>query len=214
VTPLRTTWTALLDRQHRYPTGLIGRLVGERMLRQHAPETIWTIDRLQIQPSDHVLELGFGAGRGLALAQQRADRGNVTGLDLSATMVRAAAQRNRAAMRSRRLTLLRGDVAALPFAGRRFDKIYSIHTFYFWPQPLQVFDDLVRILKPGGTLMITLSTGRTTATGERYYGQLQATLEAQIVPALRQRGLQHVAIEHGPDSRQYNNVAVVVQSML
>ncbi|MFL5805339.1 MAG: class I SAM-dependent methyltransferase [Roseiflexaceae bacterium] len=214
MTPLHTRWTALLDRQHRYPTGLLGRLIGERMLRQHAPETVWTIDQLQIQPTDHVLELGFGAGRGLALAGQRADRGKVTGLDLSATMVRAAAQRNRVAMRARRLALLRGDVAALPLADRRFDKIYSIHTFYFWPQPLQVFDDLLRILKPGGTLMITLSTGRTTATGERIYSELQTRLETGIVPALRQRGLQHVAIEHGPDSRQYNNVAVVVRSML
>src|SRR5258706_8822086 len=197
VTPLHTRWTTLLDRQHRYPTGLVGRLVGERLLRQHAPETGWTIDQLDVRATDHVLELGFGAGRGLALARQRADRGNVTGLDLSATMVRAAAQRNRAAMRARRLALLRGDVAALPFAARRFDKIYSIHTFYFWPQPLRVFDDLLRILKSGGTLMITLSTGRTTPTGQRCYGQLQATLETQIVPALRQLGIQHVAIEHG-----------------
>jgi ubiquinone/menaquinone biosynthesis C-methylase UbiE len=212
VTALRAQWTALLDRQHRHPTGLLGRLVGERMLRQHAPETSWTIDRLGIQPTDHVLELGFGAGRGLALARRRAAQGNVTGLDLSAMMVRAVARRNRAALWARRLTLLRGDMAALPFADRRFDRIYSIHTLYFWPQPLQVFDELLRILKPGGMLMITLSTGRTSVAGERVYGPLQAALETQIVPALRQRGPQHVGIEHGPDSRRYNNVAVVVRT--
>jgi ubiquinone/menaquinone biosynthesis C-methylase UbiE len=210
---LHTQWTALLDRQHRLPTGLVGRLVGQRMLRQHAPETLWTIDRLDIQPTDHVLELGFGAGRGLELARRRADRGNVTGLDLSATMICAAARRNQTAIKTRRLALLRGDLAMLPFAGRRFDKIYSIHTFYFWPQPLPVFGELLRILKPGGALMITLSTGRTTPAGERVYSPLQATLETQIVPALQQQGHQHVAIEYGPDSRHYNNVAVVVQSL-
>lgn len=52
---LRTKWTAFLDQQHRYPTGLIGRLIGERMLRQHAPETTWSVDQLQGQPTDRVL---------------------------------------------------------------------------------------------------------------------------------------------------------------
>src|SRR4051812_427787 len=68
---LQTRWTTFIDGQHRYPTGIAGQLIGRRMLRQHAPETRWTISTLDIQPTDRVLEVGFGAGHGLALAAQQ-----------------------------------------------------------------------------------------------------------------------------------------------
>jgi len=170
VTKLRARWSALLDRQHRQPQGLIGRLIGERMVRQHGPETNWGVDLLDVQPGDRVLELGFGAGRGLALLAQRSAEGRVVGVDLSATMVRAARRRNRAAMRAGRMALLRGDLAALPFNDGRFDKILSIHTFYFWPEPLLVCATLLRLLRPGGICAIVLSTGHIAADGALVYG--------------------------------------------
>ena len=52
-------WTRYLDRQHEQPTGLIGELVAVRMRRQHAPETAWSVELLDVQPGDHVLEIGF-----------------------------------------------------------------------------------------------------------------------------------------------------------
>ena len=59
-----------MDRQHRLPRGWLGRLIGERMVRQHTPETLWTLQLLALGPDDRVLELGFGAGRALQLALQ------------------------------------------------------------------------------------------------------------------------------------------------
>src|SRR4051794_23962152 len=85
MTAFRAQWSAYVDRQHRYPTGLVGQIVGERMLRQHAPETDWSIGLLQLQPTDRILEIGSGAGRGLALALAHAHQGRVTGVDRSAT---------------------------------------------------------------------------------------------------------------------------------
>src|SRR5215211_1779167 len=120
MTALSTKWTSFIDHQHRYPTGLVGRVIGERMVRQHTPETVWTIDLLKLQPDDRILELGCGAGRGLELAAQQINRGMVTGIDLSTTMLHAAFRRNRAAFRSGQLTLLHGNVTALPFAGSHF----------------------------------------------------------------------------------------------
>jgi SAM-dependent methyltransferase len=206
---LRARWGAFLDRQHRDPAGLVGQLVGERMVRQHAPETAWTLDLLGIQPADQLLELGFGAGRALALAAERAPGGLVLGLDRSPTMVRAAARRNRAASRAGHIALLRGNLGALPFAGRRFDKIWSIHTFYFWPDPPRLVAELLRLLAPGGTLAITMATGHDTPGGARAYWPLHQRVEL-LVSELRERGT-NASLEHGPDSRQYNNVAIVVR---
>lgn len=206
---LQARWNAFLDRQHRDPSGLIGKLVGERMVRQHAPETGWTLDLLGIRPSDRLLELGFGAGRALALAAERTPGGQVLGIDLSPTMVRAAARRNRAARRSGHLALLRGDLGALPFAGRRFDKIWSIHTFYFWPDPPRLLAELIGMLAPGGALAITMATGQSAPSGELAYWPLHQRVEA-LVSELRERGAD-ATLQHGPNSRQYNNVAIVVR---
>jgi ubiquinone/menaquinone biosynthesis C-methylase UbiE len=110
-----------------------------------------------------------------------------------------------------RVTLLRGDVAALPFADQQFDKVLSIHTFYFWPNPQQILQDIFRVLKPKGMLVLTLSTGRVAPSGERSYGPLQRTLEQQIVPALLGIGFESADLRHGPDSRQYTSVAVIAR---
>lgn len=207
---IRSRWTTFLDDQHRYPTGLAGQLIGERMLRQHMPETTWSVDQLQIQPIDRVLEVGFGAGRAIALAAQQAPHGQVIGIDLSATMIQAAHRRNRVALRARRVALLRGSIAALPFADQQFDKILSIHTLYFWPDPLAICADLVRVLKPGGTLIVTFATAQRGSTGEWRYWPLQREVEA-LVQQLQQWQLASVTLQDGPPSRQYNNVALVLQ---
>jgi ubiquinone/menaquinone biosynthesis C-methylase UbiE len=134
---IRALWAAYIDQQHRYPTGPVGQIIGQRMFRQHAPETEWTIGLLHLRPTDRILEIGFGAGRGLALTLEQAHQGRVTGVDLSPTMIRAAARRNRSAFARGKLTLVRGDVATLPFGEASFDKLFSIHTFYFWPDSRQ-----------------------------------------------------------------------------
>jgi len=208
---LTARWRALIDQQHRYPTGLVGRWIGEKMVRQHAPETAWTVEQLQLQPQERVLEIGFGAGRGLAVAAQQTTRGTVTGIDLSAIMVRVTQRRNQIAVRAGLVSVLQDDIAALPFTTAHFDKIFTIHTCYFWPHPLQIFADLLRILKPDGRLMVTLSSGRTLPTGERIYTPLHQKLIERIVPALQRLDIRRVEFQIGPDSRQYNNVAVLIE---
>lgn len=207
---LRRTWSAYIDRQHRYPTGLVGHLIGQRMLRQHAPETNWSVDLLNLRPTDRLLELGCGAGRGLALALKRLEAGGAVGADLSAAMLAAAAWRNRAALRQGRLSLLRADIAGLPFAAPLFDAILSVHTFYFWPDQRRTSDMLAGLLAPGGRLISVFATARTLPGGEREVWALQQAAEDLVAgyaghPALKAR------LEYGPDSRQFNNVALVIE---
>jgi ubiquinone/menaquinone biosynthesis C-methylase UbiE len=136
---VRKAWATAIDRQHRLPHGLLGRLVGEQMVRQHQPETDWMIELLDLQPHDRVVELGCGAGRGLVLAARTASQALVVGMDLSPTMLRAAARRIRRARQGNQVRVLRGDLHALPYADGVIDTISSIHTFYFWADPEAVF---------------------------------------------------------------------------
>lgn len=209
IAQLRRAWSAYLDGQHREPRGAVGRIVGRRMLRQHAPETAWSLGLLQLRPADRVLELGFGAGRALALALAQAHQGHITGVDRSPTMLRVAARRNRAAIERGRLALARGDIAALPLAGPRFDKLLSIHTFYFWPDPQAICAELAGLLAPGGRLVSTFATARRLPGGAWQVWEIQRTAEALVAALDQQPGISAALLE-GPDSREFNNVAIVM----
>lgn len=212
MTALSTKWSTYIDQQHRRPHGLVGRFIGARMLRQHKPETTWSIGLLKLQPTDHILELGFGAGRGLDLALQHSPGGHVTGLDLSATMIRVAARRNRAAYRAGQLSLLRGDIVALPFQRHRFNKIVSVHTFYFWPEPYSLFMQILALLTTGGRLVTTFATARTLPDGEREYWPLHTQAQKLVRDLQQQRDIR-AELVFGPDSRQFNNVAIVIDKL-
>lgn len=206
---LAARWSAYVDRQHQHPTGLVGRLIGERMRHQHAPETDWTVELLGLEARDRVLELGFGAGRGLALALQDTPEGHVTGIDLSATMVRAAMRRNHTALLQGRLAVLQGDIAHLPLRSAQFSKMFSIHTLYFWRDPVLIFQQCLELLAPGGRLVVTCATGRMSATGDWEYWPIHQQLEALIREIPLQTGAL-ASLSYGPNSRQFNNLAIVV----
>ncbi len=83
-----------------------------------------------------------------------------------------------------------------------------MHTLYFWPDPARVLHDLLRVLKPNGVLVLTLCTGRVSATGERVFGPLQTMVE-RLVPTMRSINFMSAELRHGPHSPQFTNVAVI-----
>ena len=60
---------------------------------------VWTISLLDIQPSDQVLEIGFGPGQAIQKVAKLTPNGFVAGIDLSDMMVSQASKRNTAAIR-------------------------------------------------------------------------------------------------------------------
>ncbi len=195
----------LFTGQNSCPKGPMGRIVGERMVVQHVPETLWTIEMLAIKPGDMLLEIGFGAGKAIELAAAQVTDGQVMGLDLSATMVRAAKRRNAHAVKSGKVKLMQGDVAALPFADQQFDKLWSIHTLYFWWNSLESVREMYRVLKPDGMAILTLSPGETDSQDRT----IPLILQEQVIPRMRQVGFRSVTLEQGPASRQFATVAVI-----
>lgn len=195
------TW---IDSQYENPRGIVGTYIGEKMVRQHRVEVDWTIEQLQIQPNDRILDLGCGAGDALARLLQKDDTVHVTGLDRSATIVRSALRRNRAAVRRQRVAVVEGNIGTIPFQDEQFDRVFSIHTLYFWEDVPAVLADVERVLKPGGSFVITYCDGKADVM----WDGIASIVREQFIPAASALGFIDVHERPGPDSRDYHTVAV------
>jgi ubiquinone/menaquinone biosynthesis C-methylase UbiE len=142
-----------LAQQFRRPTGFLGRLAGF-FFRINREGIDWTIRLLEIQPTDHVLEIGFGPGHGIQYAARLATQGRVAGVDFSETMLQEASRRNAAAIAASRVELCLGDVSALLYPDNTFHKVFATNVVYFWKDPLANLKELRRVMKPGGHLAL------------------------------------------------------------
>ena len=144
-----------LAQQFRQPSGFLGKLLGF-LFRMNREGNDWTIGLLEIQPTDHVLEIGFGPGLAIQKAATLASQGRVAGVDFSEVMLRQARKRNAAAITAGLVELKLGAAATLPYTDNSFDKIFAANVIYFWRDPLANLKEVRRVLKPGGRLALYL----------------------------------------------------------
>ena len=145
-----------ISRQFGKPSGLLGRMLERGMSKRTAGDAEWTVSLLGIQPNSRILEIGFGGGVSTQLASRQASQGFVAGIDHSTTMVQVARKRNADAIRAGRMELNYGDAAAIPYPDDSFDIVFSLHSIYFWSDPVECLRGFRRVLRPGGLLAITI----------------------------------------------------------
>jgi len=124
------------------------------MARETARFNVEVLDTLAIGAGENVLEIGFGHGRTLAIAAERAADARFAGIDIAATAVRSAERRCRALVEAGRLDLRVGDGLALPWPDATFDAAFAVHTLYFWSEPERQLAEVCRVLRPGGRLVL------------------------------------------------------------
>ncbi|HEX6383191.1 MAG TPA: class I SAM-dependent methyltransferase [Anaerolineae bacterium] len=92
-----------------------------------------------------VLEVGVGTGRQIPFYPAGV---RVTAIDLSPSMLARASQR--ASQLGVQVNLRLGDVQALDFSDGSFDEAVAVCVFCSVPDPLLGFQELARVVKPGG----------------------------------------------------------------
>lgn len=99
---------------------------------------------LDLPTTGWVLDAGGGTGR--IAAQLRAVTGNLVLLDRSQPMLRQA--------QGKALWPIQGDVARLPFPDACFDRAVVVDALHHFPDQSAAIGELLRVLKPGGRLVI------------------------------------------------------------
>ena len=103
----------------------------------------------------HALEIGHGPGY-LGLEWLKLTEGTaLTGLDISPDM-QILARRNASAYGfDDRTEYHLGNCNALPFADESFDAVFTNGSLHEWEDPCGAFDEMWRVLKPGGRYFIS-----------------------------------------------------------
>jgi ubiquinone/menaquinone biosynthesis C-methylase UbiE len=135
----------LTDRVARRPTGTRARTVyGAEDVHDFARRAI--LDALELEPDDHLLEVGCGGG--LLLRDATARGARATGIDHSPDMVQLARER------APESDVVLGAAEKLPFGDEMFTAIAMSIVFFFLADPVGVLRECRRVLRPGGRIAI------------------------------------------------------------
>jgi SAM-dependent methyltransferase len=180
-------WIA--DAGFAHPRGLMGWMGGLILAAKNRERQRWLVSRLDLRPTDRVLEVGPGPGVGIAEAARTA--AYVGGVDPSDVMMRMARKRNSAAIAAGRVELRPGGAQAIPFADREFDKAFAGNSVKMWPDPIAGLREIQRVLRPGGLVAISWQP----VPGEARDEPALERLGAWLAGLLRESGYDDIRIE-------------------
>lgn len=134
------------------------------------------LESIATPPAAPVLDLGCGTGRLLGRLGQEFPEVSGIGLDLSPEMVQQAAARN---CYPDRFQFQVGEASQLPFGDATFATVFNTLSFLHYPDPQAVFQEVCRILVPGGQFYLVdiapsfLNTIPFSPNGIRFYSRQQ-----------------------------------------
>lgn len=127
---------------------------GESMETEHRPIVEPTLAMMRIAPHDEVLDVGCGGGWLVREIAARVPKGRVLGMDVSDEMVSRA---RRSASGVRNVEFAVGSVDAIQRDANSFDKVISVESSYYWPDPGAGIREIFRVLRPGGSAWILIN---------------------------------------------------------
>lgn len=145
-----------IARQASHPKGLLGWIVAQIMSRETGWENKKAIDLLGLEPGQSVLDVGCGHGASLMELAERVEHGRVAGLDPSAVMVGIAQKK----ARSHTIEVVRAEACDMPFEDAAFDAAMSVHTIYFWDDPVRELREIRRVVAPNGRFVLGFRSSR------------------------------------------------------
>jgi len=126
---------------------------------RQAPRLGWSsydatlLDLLDARPGERALECGIGTGERYAI--RLAQRGvRVCGVDIADALLRQCLRHSAAVGGA--IAAQQADIDALPYRDGAFERVYSFSTLWYVPSLAAALREMVRVTKPGGTIVFDL----------------------------------------------------------
>jgi arsenite methyltransferase len=127
---------------------------GEEMEDHHLPIVAPVLPLMELKPEDHVLDLGCGSGWLCRRIAGLVPKGHVLGVDIAAEMLRRAEAASR---QYSNLNFKEGAADRIPCESDSVDKIISVESSYYWPDPAAGVREMFRALRQGGSAWILIN---------------------------------------------------------
>jgi len=128
------------------------------MNSSHSGVTDWGLKHVLIEKHFTILDVGCGGGRTIQKLAAIATEGMLYGVDYAKGSVQASRGKNGRLIKAGRVEIRQGSVSQLPFSDDMFDLVTAVETQYYWPDLVNDMKEILRVLKPGGTLLIIAET--------------------------------------------------------
>ncbi len=132
-------WPQKYDRWFETPIG--------KLVEQFERELI--IQMLSPKRGECILDAGCGTG--IFTRYLLTEGSFVVGLELSFSMLLKAGNK----LEGNQFNMMQGDMQYLPFADNEFDKTISVSAIEFLDDPHNAIDELFRVTRPGGCIVVT-----------------------------------------------------------
>jgi len=150
----------LIDLTARRPHGWLARKTyggAQGAPKGHEEVFDRVLDAIGAVDGQRCLEVGCGGGR--LLERVLAAGGRAAGVDHSPDMLELSRKRNRGAVETGALELKLAGAEQLPWPDGSFDVLLSANTFFFIEQPERTLGEFLRVLSPGGRMVLATVPG-------------------------------------------------------
>lgn len=120
--------------------------------------TLLPLLRVALAHTDHphILDVATGTGRvPLLLAQIAGFDGQIVGLDLTPQMLDHARAKHKIVCPQASIHWQIGEAGRLDWSDASFDMVCCLESLEYFPRPQRAIAEMVRVLRPGGTLVIS-----------------------------------------------------------
>lgn len=179
--------------QVRKPTKWTGRFFLWMMNLSHAGLTDWGLTHVTIGKAFTILDVGCGGGRTIAKLAALATEGIVHGVDYAAGSIAVSRSRIKAG----RVAVAQASVSHLPFPDNTFDLVTAVETQYYWPDLVKDMREILRVLKPGGTLLVLAESYSKGEHGTKFLNFARLSV-AEHRDLFSSAGYHHVQVFEDP----------------
>ncbi|GAB4585297.1 class I SAM-dependent methyltransferase [Nocardia sp. IFM 10818] len=189
MTSVRDRLLATIAGQLGNPHGLLGKGVALLLNRGNLAAITAAVEATGLTTGNTAADIGFGGGAGLPLLLNRVGvDGAVHGIEISQDMLDRARSRFPGDIATGRLRLAEGSLTSLPLPDDGLDAAITVNTIYFVPDLPAAVAELVRVVRPGGRLVVGI--GDPDAMAKMPFTPYGFTLRpvSEVVDALEAAG--------------------------